>query len=201
MGNSTVAATGACGPVNNSLFAVFLSHLGYVLPASGHENLMEPLLLVEDKPELRAMLRKALERAGHAVDEAPDGSSAVAKVRARRYMLVLTDLKLPGCSGLDVLRETKLADPTIPVILITAYGSVEEAVTAMKEGAYDFIQKPVDLEHLNLLVERASQQQELHRENLLLREEYTETLRISAHRRRAQDHAGSNAPGPTRGGY
>lgn len=135
---------------------------------------MEPLLLVEDKPELRAMLRKALERAGHAVDEAPDGSSAVAKVRARRYMLVLTDLKLPGCSGLDVLRETKLADPTIPVILITAYGSVEEAVTAMKEGAYDFIQKPVDLEHLNLLVERASQQQELLRENLLLREEYTE---------------------------
>src|SRR5579859_429888 len=135
---------------------------------------MEPLLLVEDKPELRAMLKKALERAGHAVDEAPDGSSAVAKVRARRYMLVLTDLKLPGCSGIEVLRETKQADPTIPVILITAYGSVEEAVTAMKEGAYDFIQKPVDLEHLNLLVERASQQQELLRENLLLREEYAE---------------------------
>src|SRR5277367_599636 len=135
---------------------------------------MESLLLVEDKPELRAMLRKALERAGHSVDEAPDGSSAVAKVRARRYMLVLTDLKLPGCSGLDVLRETKQADPTIPVILITAYGSVEEAVTAMKEGAYDFIQKPVDLDHLNLLVERASQQQQLQRENLLLREEYTE---------------------------
>jgi DNA-binding NtrC family response regulator len=135
---------------------------------------MEPLLLVEDKHELRAMLRKALERAGHAVDEAPDGLAAVAKVRARRYMLVLTDLKLPGCSGLDVLRETKAADPTIPVILITAYGSVEEAVTAMKEGAYDFIQKPVDLEHLNLLVERAAQQQELQRENLLLREEYTQ---------------------------
>src|ERR1700736_3486680 len=135
---------------------------------------MESLLLVEDKPELRAMLRKALERAGHKVDEAPDGSAAVAKVRARRYLLVLTDLKLPGCSGLAVLRETKQADPTIPVILITAYGSVEEAVTAMKEGAYDFIQKPVDLEHLNLLVERASQQQELLRENLLLREEYAE---------------------------
>ncbi len=135
---------------------------------------MEPILLVEDKHELRAMLRKALERAGHAVDEAPDGSSAVAKVRARRYLLVLTDLKLPGCSGLDVLRETKAADPTIPVILITAYGSVEEAVTAMKEGAYDFIQKPVELEHLNLLVERATQQQEMQRENLLLRQEYTE---------------------------
>src|SRR5882757_3479811 len=138
------------------------------------QSLMEPLLLVEDKTELRAMLRKALERAGHKVDEAPDGSAAVAKVRARRYLLVLTDLKLPGCSGLDVLRETKQADPTIPVILITAYGSVEEAVTAMKEGAYDFIQKPVDLEHLNLLVARATEQQEMQRENLLLREEYTE---------------------------
>jgi DNA-binding NtrC family response regulator len=135
---------------------------------------MESLLLVEDKPELRAMLRKALERSGHTVDEAPDGSAAVAKVRARRYMLVLSDLKLPGCSGLDVLRATKEADPTIPVIIITAYGSVEEAVTAMKEGAFDFIQKPVDLDHLNLLVSRASQQQELLRENLLLREEYTE---------------------------
>ena len=134
---------------------------------------MEPLLLVEDKPELRAMLRKALERTGYEVDEAPDGSAAVAKVRARRYLLVLTDLKLPGCSGLDVLRESKIADPSIPVILITAFGSVEEAVTAMKEGAFDFIQKPVDLEHLNLLVARAAREQEMLRENLLLREEYT----------------------------
>jgi len=134
---------------------------------------MEPLLLVEDKPELRAMLHKALERAGYQVEEAADGSSAVAKVRARRYLLVLTDLKLPGCSGLDVLRESKQADPTIPVILITAFGSIEEAVTAMKEGAFDFVQKPVDLDHLNLLVARAARQQELLRENLLLREEYT----------------------------
>ncbi|HEX2710965.1 MAG TPA: sigma-54 dependent transcriptional regulator [Candidatus Acidoferrales bacterium] len=133
---------------------------------------MEPLLLVEDKNELRAMLRKALERADYTVDDAPDGSAALNKIRSRRYTVVLTDLKLPGCSGLDVLRETKQADPTIPVILITAFGSVEEAVTAMKEGAFDFIQKPVDLDHLKLLVERAAQQQELLRENLLLREEY-----------------------------
>ena len=134
---------------------------------------MEPLLLVEDKPELRAMLRKALERAGHSVDEAADGSTAVNKIRSRRYLLVLSDLKLPGCSGLEVLHESKQADPTIPVILITAFGSIEEAVAAMKDGAFDFIQKPVDLEHLNLLVARAAQQQELLRENLLLREEYT----------------------------
>src|ERR1700758_4907113 len=135
---------------------------------------MEPLLLVEDKNELRAMLRKALERAGYAVEEAPDGSAAIQKVRAKRYLLVITDLKMPGASGLEVLRETKSADATIPVILLTAFGSVEEAVTAMKEGAFDFLQKPVDLDHFKLLVQRAARQQELLRENLLLREEYAE---------------------------
>jgi DNA-binding NtrC family response regulator len=133
---------------------------------------MEPLLLVEDKNELRAMLRKALERAGYAVEEAADGTSAIQKVRARRYLMVITDLKMPGASGLDVLRETKQADATIPVLLLTAFGSVEEAVSAMKEGAFDFLQKPVDLDHLKILVQRAAKQQELMRENLLLREEY-----------------------------
>jgi DNA-binding NtrC family response regulator len=135
---------------------------------------MEAILLVEDKPELRAMLRKALEKAAYTVDEAPDGTSAIDKVRNKRYLTVLTDLKLPGASGLDVLREARRADPMIPVILITAYGSVEDAVTAMKDGAFDFIQKPVDLDHLKLLVARAARQQELLRENLLLREEYAE---------------------------
>ena len=133
---------------------------------------MEPLLLVEDKNELRAMLRKALERNGHSVDEAADGCAAIQKLRNRRYQLVLTDLKMPGASGLEVLRESKQADSTIPVILLTAFGSVDEAVSAMKEGAFDFIQKPVDLDHLKLLVERATRQQELLRENLVLREEF-----------------------------
>jgi DNA-binding NtrC family response regulator len=134
---------------------------------------MEPLLLVEDKTELRTMLRKALERAGYAVDEAVDGAAAIQKVKSRRYMLVISDLKMPGASGLDVLRETKQADTTIPVLLLTAFGSVDEAVTAMKDGAFDFLQKPVDLDHLKLLVQRATQQQEMQRENLLLREEFT----------------------------
>src|SRR6202161_3859305 len=133
---------------------------------------MEPVLLVEDKPELRAMLRKFLERSGYSVDEAPDGNTAIDKVRARRYLVVLSDLKLPGASGIDVLREARKVDASLAVILVRAYGSVEEAVTAMKEGAFDFVQKPVDLDHLKLLLERAAKQQELLRENLLLREEY-----------------------------
>src|SRR6201987_473307 len=118
------------------------------------------------------MLRKALERAGDSVEKAPDGNAAIDKIRARSYLLVLTDLNLPGSSGLEVLREARRVEPTLPVILVTAYGSVEEAVTAMKEGAFDFIQKPVDLDHLKLLLDRATKQQELLRENLLLREEY-----------------------------
>src|SRR3972149_4224508 len=134
----------------------------------------EPLFLVEDKPELRAMLRKALERSGYSVEEAADGPPAIAKTRPRRFLLVLTDLKLPGSSGLDILRESKQADPSVPVILITAFGPMEGGGPAMKDGAFDFIQKPVDLDHLNLLVARAAREQELLRENLLLRAEYSE---------------------------
>jgi DNA-binding NtrC family response regulator len=133
---------------------------------------MEPILLVEDNAELRAMLRKALEKAGYAVEEAADGAAAAERTRRRRYLTILTDLKLPGRSGLELLREARQADPNVPVILLTAYGSVAEAVEAMKDGAFDFLEKPVDLEHLYLLVERATRQQRLLRENLLLREEY-----------------------------
>jgi len=92
---------------------------------------MEPVLLVEDKVELRAMLRKALERSHYLVEEAPDGRAAIDKVRSRRYLLVLSDLKLPGNSGIEVLREARRAEPTLPVIIMTAYGSVDEAVTAI----------------------------------------------------------------------
>jgi len=120
------------------------------------------------------MLRKALERIGYTVDESPDCNSAIEKLRARRYLLVLSDLKIPGGSGIEVLCEAKRIEPNLPVILVTAYGSVEEAVTAMKEGAFDFIQKPVDLDHLKLLLDRAARQQELLRENILLREEYAQ---------------------------
>src|SRR3989441_6404844 len=129
---------------------------------------MEPLLLVEDKSELRGMLRKALERFGYDVDEAADGSAAIQKIRQRRYLLVLSDLKMPGASGLDVLRETKQADATIPVLLLTAYGSIDEAVTTMKERAIHFLQKPNELQHLKLPFPRPAPQQEMLRGNLLL---------------------------------
>lgn len=129
------------------------------------------LLLVEDKAELRQMLRLALERAGFQVTEAADGTQATLLIESQPFSIVLTDLRLPGCSGLELLRKMQEADAGVPVVVMTAYGSIEEAVRAMKEGAYDFIQKPVDLEHLRLLLQRALLQQQLVRENLLLKEE------------------------------
>jgi DNA-binding NtrC family response regulator len=97
---------------------------------------MEPILLVEDKPELRAMLRKALERADYSVEEAPDGNAAIDKIRARRSFLCRTELKLPGSSGLDVLRGSSPRGTYVAVILVTPMVLWKKAVTAMKEGAF-----------------------------------------------------------------
>lgn len=131
----------------------------------------EPILLVEDKDVLREMVAVALKKAGHAVEEAADGTLALQKIRARRFPVILTDLKLPGPSGLDLLRAAKDLDESVAVIVMTAYGSIDDAVVAMKEGALDFIQKPFEIPHLLLLVERALREQDLRRENLLWREE------------------------------
>ncbi|HVL70109.1 MAG TPA: sigma-54 dependent transcriptional regulator [Vicinamibacterales bacterium] len=129
------------------------------------------ILIVEDKDSLRAMLRHALERQGHAVIEARDGPEAVRLLQEEQPSLVLSDLRLPEGDGFGVLRASKEANADVPVIVMTAYGSIEDAVRAMKEGAMDFLAKPVDLDHLALLVHRGLQQRRIVTENLLLREE------------------------------
>ena len=129
------------------------------------------ILLVEDKDSLRAMLRMALEAQGHAVIEARDQPEAVAALRDTNLSIVLTDLRLPSGDGLGVLKAAKEADPELPVIVMTAYGSIQDAVAAMKQGALDFLPKPVEPEHLLLLVERALAQQRLLAEYRLLKEE------------------------------
>jgi DNA-binding NtrC family response regulator len=129
------------------------------------------LLLVEDKDSLRAMLRHALEREGYAVLEARDQPEAEKQLLGNRPALVLSDLRLPAGDGFGVLRAAKASDPDVPVIVMTAFGGIEEAVRAMKEGALDFLAKPVDPEHLLLLVGRALEQRRLATENFLLREE------------------------------
>jgi DNA-binding NtrC family response regulator len=117
------------------------------------------------------MLRHALERQGHAVVEARDQPEAVRLLQQTQPALVLSDLRLPEGDGFGVLRASKEIDADVPVIVMTAYGSIEDAVTAMKEGALDFLAKPVDPDHLLLLVGRALEQRRLVTENLLMKEE------------------------------
>jgi DNA-binding NtrC family response regulator len=130
-----------------------------------------PVLLVEDKDSLRAMLRHALEAQGHTVVEARDETEAVEAMRRARPAVVLSDLRLPVGDGFGVLRVAKELDPELPVIVMTAYGSIQDAVTAMKEGALDFLAKPVDPEHLLLMVERAIAHRRMQTEYMLLKEE------------------------------
>src|SRR5437879_10454509 len=134
---------------------------------------MPDILLVEDKESLRRVLRMTLENAGYSVTEAADARAAIDQNRHVPNKVVLTDLRMPIGSGLDVLRAAKSADSDVPVIVMTAYGSIDEAVQAMKDGAHDFLQKPVDSNHLLLLVERALEQSRLRTENILLRDEWS----------------------------
>src|SRR5262245_46113478 len=131
----------------------------------------EPILLVEDKDSLRTMLRHALEGHGYAVVEARDETEARAALGQSLPSVVLSDLRLPAGDGFGVLRASKDADPDLPVIVMTAYGSIQDAVAAMKDGALDFLAKPVDPDHLLLLVERALAQRRLLSEYNLLKEE------------------------------
>ncbi len=130
-----------------------------------------PILLVEDKDSLRTMLRHALEAQGHSVVEACDEPQAVQALRSTRPAMVLSDLRLLNGDGFGVLRAAKELDPELPVVVMTAYGSIQDAVVAMRDGALDFLAKPVDPDHLLLMVERALSLRRLATENILLKEE------------------------------
>src|SRR4249920_125721 len=132
---------------------------------------MATVLVVEDKESLRAMLEETLRADGWGVVGVPTGTEAIERLRSGGNLdLVLTDWRLPGADGLAVLDATRSLDPTLPVILMTAYGSIETAVDAMKRGAEDFITKPVDPELLRLLVARSIERRARSRESLLFEE-------------------------------
>ena len=133
-----------------------------------------PVLIVEDKDSLRTMLRHALEGHGHAVLEARDEAEAKEQLRQSRPVVVLTDLKLPVGDGFGVLRAAKELDPDLQVVVMTAYGSIQDAVSAMKEGAMDFLAKPIDPDHLLLMVGRAIAQRRMLTEYIILKEELAE---------------------------
>jgi DNA-binding NtrC family response regulator len=129
------------------------------------------ILLVEDRDSLRTMLRLALEAQGHVVVEASDQPQALERLRDSSPAVVLSDLKLPNGDGFGVLAAAKESDSELPVIVMTAYGGIQEAVQAMKAGAMDFLAKPIDPDHLLLLIERALLQRRLLSEVTLLKEE------------------------------
>jgi DNA-binding NtrC family response regulator len=133
---------------------------------------MPRILIVEDKDSLRAMLEEMLKAEGLQVLGLASGSAAVERLGAgtERVDLVLTDWRLPGADGMAVLDAAIALDPTLPVIVMTAFGSIETAVEAMKHGAQDFITKPVDPDLLRLLVSRAIERRARSRESLLFAE-------------------------------
>ncbi len=115
----------------------------------------QTILIVEDDPDVRTMLARTLGCSGYAVDGAADGPEALAKIRANRFALVITDVRLPQMSGLQLLDEIKRAAPRLPVIVITGYGSVQNAVAAMQGGASDYLLKPFSNEALQAAIGRA----------------------------------------------
>ena len=127
------------------------------------------ILVVDDEESVRWALTKALERAGYRVDLAADGPSGCEAAESTDVDLVLLDVRLPGRDGLAVLGDLRKRRPDLPVIMMTAYGTLQVAVEAMKQGAYDYIGKPFDVDEVLLVVGKALEAQALAREVSQLR--------------------------------
>jgi len=139
---------------------------------------MSKVLVVDDERSMRELIRIVLEKQGHEVDEAEDGRVAVERITDGTYDLVLTDLKMPGMTGLEVLSHVKRNDPSCQVILMTAYASTDTAIQAMKAGARDYVIKPFKVDELLVQVEKALDVRRLERENFYLREELAGRARL-----------------------
>jgi len=131
---------------------------------------MPTILIVEDEARMRRLLELDLAHAGFQTVSSPDAETALGLLRRERVDLVLTDLKLPGMSGLEFLRSAKQLSAALPVVVMTAYGTVETAVEAMKAGASDYVLKPFSLEEMRLVVEKELDVHRLREENRSLRE-------------------------------
>jgi two-component system response regulator AtoC len=130
---------------------------------------MSRILVIDDEAILRDAMTEALCRAGHEAESAEAGRLGLDRFGEERFDLLITDLRMPGMDGIAVLEEAKRTAPDVPVVVVTAHGTVETAVGAMKKGAYDFIIKPFKLDELELLVARALEHRRLAAENEVLR--------------------------------
>src|SRR5258708_2091950 len=130
---------------------------------------MAKILVVDDQEMMRDSLAATLAREGHDVVAAGDGQAGVSRLGAGKFDLLISDLKMPKMTGIELLAEAKKIRPEMPVVLMTAFATVATAVEAMKLGAYDYIQKPFDGEEIKLLVDRTLEHSRLIKENAALR--------------------------------
>ncbi|PLX72857.1 MAG: Fis family transcriptional regulator [Desulfuromonas sp.] len=129
------------------------------------------ILVVDDEQSMRDFLSIMLHREGYLVDVAVDGAQAVVHLREHSYDLVISDMKMPRMGGLELLSHIKERTPETVVLMVTAFSTTEEAVEAMKQGAYDYITKPFKNEEIRLIVKNALERRDLRRENLALKEQ------------------------------
>jgi DNA-binding NtrC family response regulator len=123
------------------------------------------ILIIDDDPRLLSALKSVLAEDQHRVTTCEDGLSGIRICREEKFDLVITDLMLPGANGLEVLKETRKINPETLVVLITGYASLESAIEAIREGAYDYIAKPFKLEEVRILIHNASERIRLQQEN------------------------------------
>ncbi len=128
------------------------------------------VLVVDDDQAHRTMLKTLVSGWGYEISEADDGGTAIRMVHERPYDLILMDIRMIKVSGLEALSQIKIYNPAIPIIIMTAYSSVETAVEALKKGAYDYLTKPLDFDEVRLTMERAMDHSQLKEENRVLRE-------------------------------
>ena len=131
----------------------------------------ERILVVDDEEQMRDLLVKVLERKGYQVSVCGDGADALAFLEREPVDLVVTDVRMPGLNGMEALRAIKELNPEIVVIIMTAFGSIDQAVQAVKEGAYDYINKPFKIDEMLLTIEKALEERRLRHEVSALRQE------------------------------
>jgi two-component system response regulator HydG len=125
----------------------------------------QTILVVDDDYAHRLILKKLLSGWGYAVSEADDGAVAIEAVRQKSFDLILMDIRMLRVSGIEALEQIRIINPAVPVIIMTAYASVETAVSALKKGAYDYLTKPLDFDELKIAIERATEHNRLKLEN------------------------------------
>ena len=159
---------------------------------------MGRILIADDHDSLRRGLAQAVAEAGHDVEEAPNGNAAIEKLHEGFFDVVVSDLKMGGSTGLEVLKTAKTLHPSSAIILMTAFGSVSTAVEAMKSGAFDYVQKPFEIEEMEVKIEKALEMRRMQNQIDYLRHAAGRHLRLRSHHRferRARESARRRSQG------